>query len=42
MSISTGYRNLVGGEWVDAADGGTMEVLRRIELALTSLTRGER
>jgi 1-pyrroline dehydrogenase len=27
MSVSTGYRNLVGGEWVDAVDGGTMEVV---------------
>ena len=27
MSVSTGYRHLIGGEWVDAADGGTMEVL---------------
>ena len=28
MSVTTGtYRNFVGGEWVDAVEGGTMEVL---------------
>ena len=27
MSVSTGYRNLIGGEWVEAAERGTMEVL---------------
>jgi 1-pyrroline dehydrogenase len=28
MSVTTGtYRNFVGGEWVDAVDGATMEVL---------------
>jgi acyl-CoA reductase-like NAD-dependent aldehyde dehydrogenase len=27
VSVSTGYRNLVGGEWVDAVESGSMEVL---------------
>ena len=27
MSTITQMKNLVGGEWVDAAEGGTMEVI---------------
>ena len=34
MSVSvTKYKNLVGGEWVDAASGETMEVLDPVDRA---------
>ena len=27
MATTTGHKNFVGGEWVEAVEGGTMEVL---------------